>query len=247
MKANFETGLKICGHCKREPPIEMFYKSSRTSDGLSCSCNDCRKEYRQSQSGREVSKKARIKHTQKYSEKYKQIRQTEEWKEKHRNYNHTEKGREGERLRSKRRRELGKVSELHKRRYQTDLNYKTTFLLRGRFHKILKGKIKSDHTLDLLGCSIDELKAHLEMQFEPGMTWDNLGKGEGKWQIDHIIPCSYFDLTKEENQRICFNYRNLQPLWASENNTKKAKVPDNVEEIVEFLRKEINNEILYRN
>lgn len=58
---------------------------------------------------------------------------------------------------------------------------------------------------------------------------------------------SYFDLTKEENQRICFNYRNLQPLWASENNTKKAKVPDNVEEIVEFLRKEINNEILYRN
>ena len=68
MKANFETGLKICGHCKRELPIEMFYKSSRTSDGLSCSCNDCRKEYRQSQSGREVSKKARIKHTQKYSE-----------------------------------------------------------------------------------------------------------------------------------------------------------------------------------
>ena len=81
------------------------------------------------------------------------------------------------------------------------------------------------------------------MQFEPGMTWDNYGE----WQIDHIIPCSYFDLTKEENQRICFNYRNLQPLWASENNKKKAKVPDNVEEIVEFLRKEINNEILYRN
>lgn len=43
----------------------------------------------------------------------------------------------------------------------------------------------------------------------------------------------------EENQRICFNYRNLQPLWASENNTKKAKVPDNVEELVEFLKKEI--------
>lgn len=60
MKANFETGLKICGHCKRELPIEMFYKSSRTSDGLSCSCNDCRKEYRQSQSGREVSKKQEL-------------------------------------------------------------------------------------------------------------------------------------------------------------------------------------------
>lgn len=191
-------------------------------------------------------KKAVIKHMRKYSEKYKQIRQTEEWKEKHRNYNHTEKGREGERLRSERRRKLGKASELHKRRYQIDLNYKITFLLRGRFHKILKGKIKSGHTLDLLGCSVEELKTHLEMQFEPGMTWENQG-GKNGWQIDHIIPCSYFDLTKEENQRICFNYRNLQPLWASENNAKKAKVPDNVEEIVEFLRKEVNNEILYRN
>ena len=79
------------------------------------------------------------------------------------------------------------------------------------------------------------------MQFEPGMTWDNLGKGEGKWQIDHIIPCSYFDLTKEENQRICFNYRNLQPLWAKENNSKKAKVPDDVDEIIEFLKQEIND------
>lgn len=77
------------------------------------------------------------------------------------------------------------------------------------------------------------------MQFEPGMTWDNLGKGEGKWQIDHIIPCSYFDLTKEENQRICFNYRNLQPLWAKDNVKKSNKIPNNVEEIVEFLKREI--------
>lgn len=81
------------------------------------------------------------------------------------------------------------------------------------------------------------------MQFEPGMTWDNLGKGEGKWQIDHIIPCSYFDLTKEENQRICFNYRNLQPLWAKDNLEKSNSVSDNIEELVEFLKQEINENI----
>mgnify|MGYP001008338620 CR=1 FL=1 len=141
----------------------------------------------------------------------------------------------------------GRFNEYQNKKYKLDKNYRIGKLLRTRLWSALKNNQKSGHTLDLLGCSIDELKAHLEMQFEPGMTWDNLGKGEGKWQIDHIIPCSYFDLTKEENQRICFNYRNLQPLWASENNTKKAKVPDNVEEIVEFLRKEINNENLYRN
>lgn len=81
------------------------------------------------------------------------------------------------------------------------------------------------------------------MKFEPGMTWDNLGKGEGKWQIDHIIPCSYFDLTKEENQRICFNYRNLQPLWAKDNLEKSNSVSDNIEELVEFLKQEINENI----
>ena len=54
-----------------------------------------------------------------------------------------------------------------------------------------------------------------------------------------IIPCAYFDLTKEENQRICFNYRNLQPLWARDNYKKSDEVPDNVEELVEFLKQEI--------
>ena len=99
---------------------------------------------------------------------------------------------------------------------------------------ITKG-CKSAHTLELLGCTVEEFRHHLEQQFEPGMTWDNCHK----WHIDHIIPCAYFDLTKEENQRICFNYRNLQPLWARDNSAKQAKVPDNVEELVEFLKQEI--------
>ena len=58
------------------------------------------------------------------------------------------------------------------------------------------------------------------------------------WDVDHIIPCSYFDLTKEENQRICFNFRNLQPLLKEENRfIKRDNVPENVEELVEFLRR----------
>jgi hypothetical protein len=47
------------------------------------------------------------------------------------------------------------------------------------------------------------------------MNWDNYGFYG--WHIDHIRPCASFDLSKPSEQRKCFNYTNLQPLWATEN------------------------------
>ena len=75
--------------------------------------------------------------------------------------------------------------------------------------------------MKLVGCNISELKKHLQEQFKKGMTWNNYGvKG---WHIDHKIPCCKFDMTKEINRRKCFNYKNLQPLWAKENLKKGIK------------------------
>jgi hypothetical protein len=51
------------------------------------------------------------------------------------------------------------------------------------------------------------------------MNWEN----QGEWHIDHILPCASFDLTKEEEQRKCFHYTNLQPLWAKDNMIKGSK------------------------
>lgn len=82
-----------------------------------------------------------------------------------------------------------------------------------------KGK-KSSHTMDLIGCTIDFLMAHLESKFEPWMSWAN----HGKWHIDHIIPCSAFDLTCPEQQKLCFRWQNLQPLSAKENMMKGSKL-----------------------
>ena len=45
------------------------------------------------------------------------------------------------------------------------------------------------------------------------------------WHIDHIIPCAFFDLTKASHQRVCFNWQNLQPLWAKDNLSKRDKFP----------------------
>ena len=84
----------------------------------------------------------------------------------------------------------------------------------------MKNNQKSGHTTDLLGCSIKQLKEHLEKQFKSGMFFSNYGK----WHIDHIKPCASFDLSKPEEQKKCSHYTNLQPLWAKENLEKGRKL-----------------------
>ena len=44
----------------------------------------------------------------------------------------------------------------------------------------------------------------------------------GEIHIDHIRPCSSFNLTKEDEIEKCFHYKNMQPLWAKDNLTKGA-------------------------
>ena len=81
---------------------------------------------------------------------------------------------------------------------------------------------KRNTTAELTGCSIKFLKQYLERKFKPGMTWKNHGRFG--WHIDHIRPCSKFDLSNHLQQKICFNYQNLQPLWAKENILKSNKL-----------------------
>lgn len=87
--------------------------------------------------------------------------------------------------------------------------------LRSRIIKLLKSTNvkKMYHTFELIGCSPDEFKKHIEKQFTDGMTWDNYGE----WHIDHIIPCFTFNLLEEDEQFKCFHYSNQRPLWAKDN------------------------------
>lgn len=80
---------------------------------------------------------------------------------------------------------------------------------------------KKDKSFYLIGCTSSELKAHIESKFKDGMTWDNYGFSG--WHIDHIRPCASFDLTDEDQQKECFHYTNLQPLWWNENMQKGDK------------------------
>ena len=106
-----------------------------------------------------------------------------------------------------------------KNRRKIDSNYRILVNIRTRINLALKRNSKITTTTKLLDCSLEFLKQHLESQFKPGMTWNNYGK----WHIDHIRPCSSFDLSKMSEQKKCFNWKNLQPLWEKENLIKKDK------------------------
>lgn len=102
-------------------------------------------------------------------------------------------------------------------RMKKDPQFKLITSLRIRLNKALKRNQKVGSAIDDLGCSVDFLKSYLESKFKPGMTWENHGKGVGKWNVDHIKPLSRFDLTKECEIRQACQYTNLQPLWSQEN------------------------------
>ena len=103
----------------------------------------------------------------------------------------------------------------------TDPNAKLLFYTRSSMYKVLRGLEKSAPTLKLLDVpNIEFLWQHLIKQFQPGMTKENYGL----WHVDHIIPCSSFDFSDFEQQKKCFHYTNLQPLWAIDNIKKGAKI-----------------------
>jgi hypothetical protein len=111
-------------------------------------------------------------------------------------------------------------------RYHNDVNRKISTCLRSRLNKALKGNIKSASTMKLIGCSIDELRKHLESQFESWMNWNNHGPYDPirkTWHFDHIEPMSSFNLECPEQQQRACNFNNVRPLLAETNLRKGSK------------------------
>jgi hypothetical protein len=111
-------------------------------------------------------------------------------------------------------------NQYKKERRHTDVIFKLRNNLSHRTRQIFKyfNTEKKDKTFDIIGCSPEFLKEHLENQFISGMTWEN----KNKWHIDHIIPLSSAK-TEDELYKLC-HYTNLQPLWAEDNLKKSNKI-----------------------
>jgi hypothetical protein len=216
--------MKRCCKCQKEKDFECFYKSSKVKDGYSKRCKDCDKTYR-------------VMSREKYNLTRQKWRDTnrEDIREYHRNYRgkHKEsllmKKRENREKRGKDEWNYKNREKINARRTilrQTNPNYKLRDILRNRVRAVLKENNieKNLKSNELLGCSVDEARKYIESLWLEGMSWDNHGFGDNKWHIDHIIPCASFDLTNEEQQKKCFHYTNLQPLWQPDNLTKGNKI-----------------------
>lgn len=115
-----------------------------------------------------------------------------------------------------------KINEYVRNRYQNDTQYRLTCVLRNRLYSTTRYKRKAGSAVKDLGCTLGEFKIYLESKFLKGMSWDNWTyKG---WHIDHIIPLSSFDLTKEEEFKKAVHYTNLQPMWSMDNHRKSNKI-----------------------
>ena len=126
------------------------------------------------------------------------------------------------------------------KKYASNLHYKLKVVLRSRLRSAIKNGQKRGSAIRDLGCTIDELKAHLEMFLKPGMTWENFGHGTGKWCVDHLFPISRANLQDRAHLLAVCNWMNLRPEWFSTNVRKSDKVSEEAQrlfgELVERFR-----------
>ena len=209
--------MKICTKCNIEKDLSDFTNNKTKKDGKCVYCRSCyaiiNKKWREN--NKDADKKIHNKWKSNNPDRVRKSRLKSYYK-------HKEKINKYAREYKKKNKDTLKVKNRQyvMKKYHEDINFRLKVLLRGRLWKVITRNSKKSSSLSLLGCTIEDLKSHLEKQFTKGMTWENYGK----WHIDHIKPCSSFDLTNLEQQKICFHYTNLQPLWAKDNIKKSDKI-----------------------
>jgi len=201
---------KTCYRCQVPKHLSEFNKCKLGTFGVHGHCRACQKEVRKS-FYEQKQKPTKYWLTDAHREtcrriSYDKYHTNPLWKQKHKEQNNIRRRKEPAKI---------KARLQHQRWYSIPKN-RIACSLRVRLRQALRKGIKIDTAENLLGCSFESAKLHLESKFINGMTWENYGE----WHIDHIVPCSFFDLTDPRQQRMCCNYRNLQPLWAKDNISK---------------------------
>lgn len=220
--------LYICSDCKIEKPIENFSKCKTSKRGLQYKCKECEKLYTLNNHERILKRKRlnylKNKEKSKIYSKIWKIKNKDKIKEQKRIYYLNNKNHIKNRQKQYRLDNLDEYRE-YQRNYTrnkraNNIHFKIEHRLRNRILGALKKQntTKNNSFEDLTGGSIDFLKKHIESQFTEGMTWDKFMIGE--IVIDHIKPCCSFDFSQESQQKECFHYTNLRPMWKLENANK---------------------------
>lgn len=238
--------MKTCNKCNIEKELTEFNKSKQNKDGYRNTCTKCRIEINKEWINKNKNKVKEYKekwlyNNKEYRKNYYQNNKeiitikNKKWvnknkdkvKENKKNYYQNNKNKWKNIIRTKEQIELRNktISIWTKNKKKTDPLFKLKCNIRTNIGGAIKrqGYTKKTKTFQLLGCTYEEFKEHLEKQFTKGMTWDNYGK----WHLDHIYPVS---LAKDEEELIRLNhYTNFQPLWAIDNHKKSNKIIDNTQ------------------
>jgi len=240
------TKTKKCIVCYEEHNILQYSRDKNRKDGYYNICKKCdsikRKEEYQERKNRvvDIILTHKICHTCKINKTISKFKQTLNSKDGYfqictdcRPNNWTkEKQRESEKKyvnnnREKFREKWKKQGQNINRRIRDSLNHRISEML------LKIGHSKKNKTVDYIQCDKEFLKKWFEYLFEEGMNWENYGE----WHIDHVIPCSSFNLSNEEDQKKCFSWKNLRPCWAKENIIKGGKI---LPEVIESHNKQVN-------
>jgi len=119
-----------------------------------------------------------------------------------------------------------KAQGLHRKKYNEDPLHKMKCNIREHVRQAVKyANISKTHpSITYLGCSLEDFRAYIEEKFQEGMTWDNHGRGENCWHLDHIKPLAALkDVADVEALREVCHYTNYQPLWEKDNLSKQDK------------------------
>ncbi len=209
--------MKTCITCGEEKPRSEYHRDQHRRDGLVSSCKACKKDYR-------------LKYYEDNSDRLRARSKAWYWENKDRSLETARAWREKniERARRKRKEQYWANPEAARRasvkytldRQKTDHFFRLKMRCRKRIWAAFneRGYSKKTKSFSLIGCSQEDLVAHIESQFEDGMSWENYGQ----WHVDHIVPFAVAE-SEEDVARLC-HYTNLQPLWAVDNLRKSAKV-----------------------
>jgi hypothetical protein len=190
---------KNCSKCQLSRSLERF---GLKNGKIRSDCKDCNNEY---------SRKYREENPIKVRDSNNKYNNTN--REKCRSWNKKHFDNNKDRVRERARNNYEKYSQ--------DPNFVIIHSCRNRINKLISRETKNSKTNSLLGCSSIFLIEWLEYQFDSKMNWKNYGSF---WHIDHVVPCSSFNLEIEEEQQKCFNWKNIRPYNGSKNISKGNKI-----------------------
>jgi hypothetical protein len=205
VEKNMDDITKFCRTCKEEKPLSEYYSFKRNRDGKNHDCKSCVSKYSRAhyQNNKERRKETGKAWRDANPERVREL--IKKWTSEH-----------PEKMK-------GYYKKHNDKRYGTPKG-KLIACMSARVNEALREGTKAHRAWQqLVGYTVDQLKAHLEKRFKPGMTWENHGT---VWEIDHKTPVSVFNFEKPEDIdfRICFSLKNLQPLEKSKNREKWNKI-----------------------